>query len=248
MSGDMNTALGNCILMVLMVATFMEGRKYDLLDDGDDCLLLIEEDDLVWVNNHIAEEFLSYGMEIKVEDRVAKTMPAVEWCQGHPIRCPEWRFVRNPFRVMSRALIGQKLLTGIRGRAALMNTIGLCELVLNRGVPVLQEYCLALIRGSGTKRIVSLMGAVDDNAALRVKKELSALGLKELVDVTPIDVCDQARFDFTEAWGVDISTQNAWENELRNWNPNVLGGEIQEFPIDVQQWLFHDHNPDRVSL
>nr|QDH91572.1 MAG: hypothetical protein H4BulkLitter241864_000002 [Riboviria sp.] len=129
-----------------------------------------------------------------------------------------------------------------------MNTIGLCELVLNRGVPVLQEYCLALIRGSGTKRIVSLMGAVDDNAALRVKKELSALGLKELVDVTPIDVCDQARFDFTEAWGVDISTQNAWENELRNWNPNVLGGEIQEFPIDVQQWLFHDHNPDRVSL
>nr|QDH89449.1 MAG: RNA-dependent RNA polymerase [Riboviria sp.] len=243
MSGDMNTALGNCVLMVLMVATFLGGRKYDLLDDGDDCLVIVEEEDLAWVKANITQSFLDYGMEIKV-DAISKDVASVEWCQGHILRCPEPRFVRNPYRVMSRALTSQKFLTSVKGRAALMNTIGLCELVLNRGVPVLQEYCLALIRASGTKRVVSLVGAVDDNAALRVSKELSQLGLKELVDVTPIDICDHARQDFAVAWGVDISTQFHWENELRNWNPSVLGDWEQQFPIDVPRWEYCDHNPD----
>jgi len=41
MSGDMNTALGNCVLMVLMVAAAFQ-RDYDMLDDGDDVLVLVE--------------------------------------------------------------------------------------------------------------------------------------------------------------------------------------------------------------
>lgn len=31
MSGDLNTALGNCLLMVIMVSTFMKGKHYDIL-------------------------------------------------------------------------------------------------------------------------------------------------------------------------------------------------------------------------
>jgi len=245
MSGDMNTALGNCMLMVTFVATFMEERKYDMLDDGDDCLIIIEKSDLDWFQQHVTGAFLEYGMEVKVES-VAHSIPEVEWCQGHPIRCPDWRFVRNPFRVMSRALTSQKFLTSPTGRAALMNTIGLCELVLNLGVPVLQEYCLALIRASGTKRVVSLVGAVEDNAVMRVQKELAALGIKELVDVKPTHVCDQAREDFSVAWGVDIPTQLDWEGRLRKWNPTVLGDHLDPLPINVHRWQYADHNPDEV--
>jgi hypothetical protein len=72
MSGDMNTALGNCILMVLMVSTFMRGHRYDILDDGDDCLLICESGLLPWVLENVQDTFLQFGMEIKVE-KVAHT-------------------------------------------------------------------------------------------------------------------------------------------------------------------------------
>ena len=84
MSGDMNTALGNCILMILMVSAFMDGRKYDMLDDGDDGLLIVEEDEYAWVCQNAEPAFLNFGMEIKVEN-VARSLEEVEWCQSNPI-------------------------------------------------------------------------------------------------------------------------------------------------------------------
>jgi len=49
MSGDMNTALGNCLVSLLLVlAVFRELgiSKFQIHDDGDDCLIIVESD--VW--------------------------------------------------------------------------------------------------------------------------------------------------------------------------------------------------------
>lgn len=44
MSGDMNTALGNCMLMCCLIISYLESKniKYDFINNGDDAVLFLE--------------------------------------------------------------------------------------------------------------------------------------------------------------------------------------------------------------
>jgi hypothetical protein len=235
MSGDMNTALGNCLLMVLMVSTFMRGRKYDILDDGDDCLLVVEHYDAQWVKENVHAAFLEYGMEIKIEN-VAHSLEEVEWCQCKPIEYApgEHKFVRNPRKVFA-ALGGAKYLEPSRkARARLVNTIGLCELVLNLGVPVLQEYALALMRNAGTDAVLQFDEV--DSMYYRVHRELRALNMKQLRKRDPQPVTDEARLSYMRAFGVSVQDQLAQEAWLRSWRFSLLGDDFLAEDMDVSTW------------
>jgi len=49
MSGDMNTAVGNCLIMVMIIVSFFNryfpGVPFQLMDDGDDCIIIVERKD-----------------------------------------------------------------------------------------------------------------------------------------------------------------------------------------------------------
>lgn len=236
MSGDMNTALGNCLLMVLMVSTFMRGKKYDLLDDGDDCLLFVEEDDLAWVMSHIQEEFLTYGHELKVES-VASSLHQVEWCQSKVIEISpgKVRFVRNPHKVMSTALSGTKYFVD-RCRAKLVNTIGLTELILNAGVPVLQEYALALMRNAACPDVLPWQEV--ESYHWRLSRELRLFNLRQLEKIEPRAITPEARLSFAEAFGIPPDEQEAMERSLRNWRFALSGTVEMPEEWDVESWNF----------
>ena len=119
MSGDMNTALGNCILMVIMCVAYMSSRlpgvRYELMDDGDDCLLILEREHELHVMNTIKSAFLEFGMELKVEG-VFYEFESIEWCQCKPIfACGEWKMVRDPIKVTSGAAWGAEIYPLRRG-------------------------------------------------------------------------------------------------------------------------------------
>ncbi len=235
MSGDMNTALGNCILMILMVSAFMDGKKYDILDDGDDCLLIVEEELLQWVRDHIFDAFLQFGMQVKVEG-VASCLEQVEWCQSRPIEYEvgKHKFVRDPAKVLSCALGGTKY-TEPGARPRLVNTIGMAELVLNLGVPVLQEYAIALMRNSGTKQHLVLDEV--DPMYFRVFRELRAFGLRHLQRIDPRPVTTEARLSFAAAFGWSVELQIEIEEFLKGWSFNLSGDDILTEDIDVSSWL-----------
>jgi hypothetical protein len=235
MSGDMNTALGNCLLMIIMVATFMEGRVYDILDDGDDCLLIIERGDLPWVLDNVHKTFLTYGMEIKIE-KIAYTLEEVEWCQCRPIRVShdKVKFIRNPYKVFSTALCGTKYFTQEGARRKLINTIGMSELVLNLGVPVLQEYAQALMRNAETTKSFSLDHL--ESYFHRLKRELKALNLKHLVRVNPIPITHEARVSFHKAYGMSPAVQLDTEEFLRSWSFNISTTEALTPEINPGTW------------
>lgn len=240
MSGDMNTALGNCLLMILMVSTFMRGKDYDILDDGDDCLLIIEESLLPWVLENIQKTFLTYGHELKVEN-VSKTLHGIEWCQGKIIEYDKdkFKFVRNPFKVMSVALGGVKFMDEHLGpRARLVNTIGMAELILNLGVPVLQEYALALMRNAGTTDSITMetLSQLNDGSYWRLSRELQAMNMKCLTRRDPVRITDDARVSFSEAYDISVQEQLDMEDFLRGWEFNLLGDETRDRDIDVATW------------
>lgn len=148
MSGDMNTALGNCLLMVCMVQASMRHlgvTKYGILDDGDDCLILLERSEESLLSG-LSGLFLSFGQEVKLENR-AEDIHDVVFCQSKVVHVNgEPRFVRDWRKVLSGAASGFHRWNAPSLVRGMFTAVGECELALNRGVPVLESFALALIR------------------------------------------------------------------------------------------------------
>lgn len=242
MSGDMNTALGNCIIMILMVSAAFRHVRYQMLDDGDDCVVIVEHDQLTSAvsgdpdgdflsSRSIADRFLAFGHEIKVE-MVTDNFNQISWCQCSPVQWSpgRWKMVRDPWRTMTNALMGGKF-KDVGRIGPLINTIGYAETILNLGVPVLQEWALALVRNSGTEAVVEL--SESDGLHHRLKAEMRLLRLKGIKDVRAAPITEQARLSFSEAFGIPVHEQLSMEAALAGWVFSIGGwcGEVIQDPL-----------------
>jgi len=244
MSGDMNTALGNCVLMVCMLALFFEDNDYvwDCLDDGDDILLLCESADADAIAEQLPGHFLALGMKLKVESR-AEQIEDVEWCQSHPVNVDgTWKFIRNPAKVLSGALVGHKWLQmhNEASRRALANTIGLCEKILNDGVPVLSHFAEAIIRNAHTSRQVRLDMA--EQLVYRVRREVGKSWLGSIPVVPAAPISDVTRLSFQRAFGITVDEQLRWEAQLQAWKFTFEEPIDLPSPITMGDWSWETEN------
>lgn len=226
MSGDMNTALGNCVIMLLMLEAYLVWcLKWDCLDDGDDVLVLLEAADFDRFRATVGKAFLEFGMVVKLEN-VARSLSEVVFCQSRVVVGRNWsKFVRDPVKVMSCALSGVRYWNDVNARASLLYSIGTCELVLSLGVPVLQEFALAIRRNAvGGRLNTNMVG----DLSVRMARELRSSPFK-LNDVQPVEVSEEARASFAVAFGWDEEYQLRLEAALRVWEFNIRGSvEIPE--------------------
>lgn len=139
MSGDMNTALGNCLLMCAMVWQYFEEHDIDgeLINNGDDCVLFFEADQLGKCQD-MRRWFLDYGFTMKIENPVYR-IENVEFCQTHPVLVGgSYRMVRNPLVALDKD--GIHLRPGNYSFSEWLQGVGECGLALCSGIPVMQEY------------------------------------------------------------------------------------------------------------
>jgi hypothetical protein len=222
MSGDMNTALGNCIIMICMILTaFIYYIKvhFDILDDGDDCLVIFESENLELVLQKLPRSFLTFGHILKIE-RIAHDMESVLWCQSQPVEYSPglFKFIRNPLKTIASDLVSSKYLSC--NRLAQIKAIGQCELALNLGVPVLQDYALALLRNSCGNVIFDFGSPL----FLRARREIHNFESRaETLEPKPINLC--ARMSFAKAFGISILEQLDLERQIQNWSPNFYGSQ-----------------------
>jgi hypothetical protein len=235
MSGDMNTALGNCILMVDMVTGLFldKGIEWDLFDDGDDCLVFFEAHHLDWFLSLAPKAFLSFGHEIKIEN-IAYDMPSVLWCQSRPLQYApgKWKFTRDPVKTMSCDLSGTKWKISPQARLRLLASIGQCELVLNLGVPILQEYAVAVMRAAGKARPFKTLSGLDSALSIRMSRELRSVGFRH----SPVPITETARLSFEMAWGISPGDQLVIEEALSKWVICSEGNNDIGQLWDVSSW------------
>ena len=83
-SGDMNTSLGNCLIMCCLVLHLVRtlGVRADLANNGDDCLLFLEHADEAVVRAAIPAFFLNFGFQMVVEP----TSEVFERCEFRQMR------------------------------------------------------------------------------------------------------------------------------------------------------------------
>lgn len=153
MSGDMNTAMGNVLLMCGMMYSFLKeiGIQAAVINNGDDCLIILERSDLGRVDR-MPEWFAKMGFPLTVEQPV-DYVEGIEFCQGHPVYDgSEWVMVRNFPTTLSKDAM---CITQLRGRAAFKTwctAISDCGLALAGGIPVYDAFYRALNLGKERTR------------------------------------------------------------------------------------------------
>lgn len=86
MSGDMNTALGNCLLMCCLIMCYMDAKSitYEYINNGDDAVIIVED-----IHLHLLADlpnwFSEMGFDMVVEPPVY-SLEEIEFCQMHPVQ------------------------------------------------------------------------------------------------------------------------------------------------------------------
>jgi hypothetical protein len=245
MSGDMNTAAGNCLLMLMMLLSYFENSavsKWDCLDDGDDVLVIVESNEAASLSD-IQDVFLTYGMSLKIENRVT-SLHSVIFCRSQVVEYSpnKFKFVRNYQVVISQALSGVRHWTNATYRRRVLAAIGTCELVLNLGVPILQAFAECILRNVNNGKPVDLDLAPEGLRA-RAKRDLRGLGgMPANLQSVPVQPC--ARHSFAIAFGLSEFEQLELENKLSRWSFDCDHLLVHGDEIHAASWLVEQTSHD----
>lgn len=103
-SGDLNTSLGNCIIMCALIHAFaaQRGIEVELANNGDDCVVFMAGADLERFLLNLDGWFRNYGFAMVAETPVWE-FEQVEFCQTHPVELATgWRMIRNHHAVLKK--------------------------------------------------------------------------------------------------------------------------------------------------
>lgn len=212
MSGDMNTALGNCLLMSAMVYSYCRSKhiKAKLINDGDDCVVFMEKCNLSTFQDGLDTWFIEMGFSMKVEDPVYR-LEEVEFCQCHPVWTDEgYIMVRNIRQSLAKDSVSIKPLDNELIFRKWCGEVGDCGLSLTGGVPVVAEFYKVLQRASGGVRSVRL----GYDPVFETGMRMMARGMER----KDTEVLAKTRVSFYYAFGVQPDTQVEWENYYRQRN------------------------------
>jgi hypothetical protein len=208
-SGDINTSLGNCIIMCSLIFGWLQqvGVDAELGNNGDDCVVIMERRDLLKFQVGLEDYFARKGFRMEVEEPVFE-FEEIEFCQSHPVWNGEcWTMVRN----LETSIIKNAMcLIPVQNQKVFrkwLGAVGQCEGSLNVGIPVLQEFA-AMYRRLGNRASAKFIGEVY-RGTTRVHH-----ATKQYVErqITP-----EARSSFFFAFGVRPDDQVQLESYFRSF-------------------------------
>lgn len=204
-SGDMNTGLGNCLLMSSMVHAWcrQQGIDAELGNNGDDCALILDARQVGQLNiDAMCQWFRKLGFTMKVEE-VVDVFERIEFCQSNPVWAGDaWVMCRKHRHAMAKDCISLKPLDQRGVYDQWRRAVGLCGLSLTGGIPVQQDFYAAMARDSGARAL--------EDPTMETGMAMLARGMsRTLSPPTP-----EARYSYWLAFGVTPDQQEALEGFL----------------------------------
>lgn len=204
-SGDINTSLGNCILACALVWEYCAemGIDAELCNNGDDCVVIMEMEDLDVFMQHVEGYYAKRGFRIEVETPVYE-FEQIEFCQTHPVYDGEdWRMMRNPLACMKKDGMCLMPVSNQKAFAKWLWAVGQCGLSAASGLPVLQSW-------------YSMFERAGRRCSNRFIKHLfnHSIYLDSILGLAPRvrPVTDAARASFYTATGLTPDMQLAYES------------------------------------
>lgn len=201
-SGDMNTSLGNCLIMCAMIYTWCRRKKVtvEVANNGDDAVCIMNRRDLDQFQTGLREWFLELGFRMVVEKPVY-TLEQIEFCQMKPVQTPQgYRMCRN-FKTCREkdSICLLRISTEVEWRKWL-GAVGECGLSLTSGLPVFQSFYQAYIRAG-------LPSKMRNALIMQTGMELMSVGMTSVV--APIS--DESRLSFMDAFELTPDEQVSLE-------------------------------------
>lgn len=206
MSGDMNTSMGNCLIMTCMIwmymHKFMPSHQYELINNGDDCSLIMEhQSELKFSESTFRRFFTDCGFEMTIEPTVYE-LEHIVFCQTQPVAVPGgYRMVRDPRVSIMKDCVSLVPITSAKTYGQWLWSIGSCGLALTNGIPIWQHFHSLLRRSAGTRTCLK-HNLAQDSGAFRL-----AEGMPESPEV----VADITRASFFIAFDITPEEQRAIE-------------------------------------
>lgn len=205
MSGDMNTALGNCLIMCALVYSYAMSRgiKCALANNGDDCAVFMEAGDVNRFVDGIPTWFREMGFTMKVEG-VSDTFECVDFCQTRPVwRGDGYVMCRSPVTGMAKDTTWKTPDMGspLAGYRRWMYQVGLAGLSLTDGLPVFPQFYSAFVRTGIKCKRAQGFGNMESGF------EHMARGMNSAKRA----VSPESRVSFWRAWGITPDLQMAME-------------------------------------
>lgn len=140
MSGDMSTALGNVLLMTAILVSFLQkglpSGTWRILDDGDDCALLLERSQVERCKSQLPDWYRSHGFKLKIE-QVTDVFEQISFCQSSPVFSRgRWLMVRNPKPALEKDLLQTVLFRNEREWREKRAAVAGCGLALSGDIPI----------------------------------------------------------------------------------------------------------------
>jgi hypothetical protein len=222
-SGDVNTGMGNTIIMIGLVEAVMRliCRRFDSLVDGDNALLFVEAEDLPALQGKFPGLALHHcGHEITIE-RPVRALEEVRFGQSAPVRLPGGlQLVRDWRKVISHATSSHSHMHHSAEVAPFLAGIALCEYSLAQGVPILGKYFYQLFLDCQARTgKVSKAQHYRDYMAMGV--DVGSVLRREPVWVEPTE---SSRLSFESAFDVSPDLQLAIERALPRLGGTTMPG------------------------
>jgi hypothetical protein len=229
MSGDMNTALGNCLIMCALVHCYLKERNIigSLANNGDDCVVIIESKHLDRFSTGLGDWFKEMGFIMKVEEPVYE-LEKIEFCQTHPVfNGVSYVMTRNFPTSLAKDGLSLKTLTSNSVLKSWTNAVGMGGQALSSGIPIYQSFYGSFLRASES---VSAKSAKQNSSRRRRDHEIKLEGGLAWLSARMVRrvrlVSDASRFSFYLAFGITPDQQIALEHYFDEYNFSLQHKEL----------------------
>jgi len=214
-SGDMNTALGNCIIMSSLVWLYCKDKGVNarLANNGDDCLVFMDRRQLAQFQGGLAQWFAEFGFTMTVEEPVY-TFERCEFCQARPVwsGC-EWVMCRIPQTAVSKDVMGLACST-VREYQQWSYGVGMGGLSLYGDFPLFGALYRRMVETgvpSGIRGSLLLADSGFTRMSMRPRRHAQR---------TTVD--DECRLSFYRAFGITPDVQLEFEHYVSKLDFSVV--------------------------
>lgn len=205
MSGDINTALGNVIIMCAMFHHFLKDKpKARYINDGDDCILIVEKSHLHQFDD-LVEKFAKFGFTMELDEPVTM-IERIDFCQCRPVYFPDgYRMIRNLQPCLTKDLHTTKSIRTESDLRTQLKSISQCGLSIASDCPIYGSFYTNMFR-------INDSGKIDKNpekdGKFWLSQRMPKLG-------TEIDY--RTRASFCIAFGISPVEQRLLETKVGNF-------------------------------
>lgn len=237
-SGDMNTSLGNCLIMCAMVWTYARHRgcKILLANDGDDCVVFLRGDDHARFSHGLQDWFLQLGFKMKI-DYTTKEFEKIVFCKSSPVNVDgTWKMVRGPIKALGGDLFSTKV-NNDKSLRSHLGAVGVCGGVLSTGVPVFQAFYEAMRRNGDETKAIKMLSTDVELLGYGFTRMAHMLSPTFAYSVKPITTA--SRVSFWRAFGITPDQQVILERHYSK----VLVGKLTPLRLEISHFQYTVRRP-----